>query len=116
MMGLTAKQSELLDLLRARVGDGMGMMPTLDELREALGLKAKSGVIRLLDALEERGAIRRLRNRARAIELLDRPGGAVTLPADVLRAAEGAARRRAVSIETFVADAVRAASAAEGGR
>src|SRR5206468_5408214 len=47
--------------------------PSFDEMREALDLKSKSGVHRLISALEERGFIRRLPNRARALEVLKRP-------------------------------------------
>src|SRR5436305_2884819 len=69
---LTAKQRELLMFIQRRLGES-GISPSFDEMREALDLKSKSGVHRLISALEERGFIRRLPNRARALEVLKRP-------------------------------------------
>jgi repressor LexA len=69
---LTSKQHELLLFIRDRLG-GDGISPSFDEMREALDLKSKSGVHRLISALEERGFIRRLPNRARALEILKLP-------------------------------------------
>src|SRR4051794_29220322 len=69
---LTAKQHELLVFIDNRLKDD-GISPSFDEMREALGLKSKSGVHRLISALEERGFIRRLPNRARALEVLKLP-------------------------------------------
>ncbi|RRH76317.1 transcriptional repressor LexA [Falsigemmobacter faecalis] len=69
---LTRKQLELLDFIRGRV-DAEGVPPSFDEMKEALDLKSKSGIHRLITALEERGFIRRLAHRARAIEILRLP-------------------------------------------
>jgi repressor LexA len=69
---LTSKQQELLLFIRDRLGRD-GISPSFDEMREALDLKSKSGVHRLISALEERGFIRRLANRARALEILKLP-------------------------------------------
>ena len=69
---LTAKQRDLLLFIDTRLKDG-GISPSFDEMREALDLKSKSGVHRLISALEERGFIRRLPNRARALEVLRQP-------------------------------------------
>jgi repressor LexA len=69
---LTAKQHELLVFIDNRLKDD-GISPSFDEMREALDLKSKSGVHRLISALEERGFIRRLPNRARALEVLKLP-------------------------------------------
>src|SRR5688500_17329671 len=69
---LTAKQHELLMFIHDRLGR-TGVSPSFDEMREALELKSKSGVHRLISALEERGFIRRLANRARALEVLKLP-------------------------------------------
>jgi repressor LexA len=69
---LTAKQRELLLLIHDRLGE-TGVSPSFDEMREALALKSKSGVHRLISALEERGFIRRLPNRARALEVVKLP-------------------------------------------
>ena len=69
---LTVKQHELLTFINARLAEA-GVSPSFDEMREALDLKSKSGVHRLISALEERGFIRRLPNRARALEVLRVP-------------------------------------------
>ena len=69
---LTAKQQELLLFIDSRLKDS-GISPSFDEMREALDLKSKSGVHRLISALEERGFIRRLPNRARALEVVKLP-------------------------------------------
>jgi repressor LexA len=69
---LTAKQHELLRFIHQRLGE-TGVSPSFDEMREALDLKSKSGVHRLISALEERQFIRRLPNRARALEVLKMP-------------------------------------------
>src|SRR3954447_16064608 len=69
---LTAKQRELLLFIDNRLKES-GVSPSFDEMREALELKSKSGVHRLISALEERGFIRRLPNRARALEVVKLP-------------------------------------------
>lgn len=69
---LTAKQRELLLFIDNRLKED-GVSPSFDEMREALDLKSKSGVHRLISALEERGFIHRLPNRARALEVLKIP-------------------------------------------
>jgi repressor LexA len=69
---LTAKQRELLLFIDQRLKQD-GISPSFDEMREALELKSKSGVHRLISALEERGFIRRLPNRARALEIVKLP-------------------------------------------
>ena len=69
---LTRKQLELLDFIRQRV-DADGVPPSFDEMKDALELKSKSGIHRLITALEERGFIRRLAHRARALEILKLP-------------------------------------------
>ncbi len=69
---LTAKQHELLCFINERLA-ATGVSPSFDEMREALDLKSKSGVHRLISALEERQFIRRLPNRARALEVVKMP-------------------------------------------
>ena len=69
---LTAKQHELLNFIHERLSK-TGVSPSFDEMREALDLKSKSGVHRLISALEERQFIRRLPNRARALEVMRMP-------------------------------------------
>ena len=71
---LTAKQHQLLLFIHDRLSE-TGVSPSFDEMKDALGLKSKSGVHRLIGALEERGFIRRLANRARALEILRLPDG-----------------------------------------
>jgi len=71
---LTRKQKELLLFIKERL-DADGVPPSYDEMREALSLASKSGIHRLITALEERGFIRRLPHRARALEILRMPDG-----------------------------------------
>lgn len=73
---LTRKQHELLSFIQVRLEES-GISPSFEEMKEALDLKSKSGVHRLISALEERGFIRRLPNRARALEVLRQPDSAV---------------------------------------
>ena len=76
---LTAKQHELLNFIHQRLS-ATGVSPSFDEMREALDLKSKSGVHRLISALEERQFIRRLPNRARALEVVKMPEVAAAAP------------------------------------
>ena len=69
---LTRKQLELLDFIKTRM-DREGVPPSFDEMKDALDLRSKSGIHRLITALEERGFIRRLAHRARALEILKLP-------------------------------------------
>jgi repressor LexA len=83
---LTRKQYELLVYVNDRLQE-TGIPPSFDEMKDALDLRSKSGIHRLIKALEERGFIRRLPNRARAIEV-------VRLPETLQRAAAAAAAPR----------------------
>lgn len=74
---LTAKQHELIRFIQQRLEE-TGISPSFEEMKEALDLKSKSGVHRLISALEERGFIRRLPNRARALEVLKQPEDTVS--------------------------------------
>ncbi len=76
---LTQKQKDLLMLIDRRIKSA-GVPPSYDEMKDSLGLASKSGIHRLITALEERGFIRRLPNKARALEV-------IKLPTDVLDAA-----------------------------
>ncbi len=69
---LTAKQFELLNFIHQRLEE-TGISPSFEEMKEALGLKSKSGIHRLISALEERSFLRRLPNRARALEVIKLP-------------------------------------------
>jgi repressor LexA len=96
---LTRKQHDLLEFIQSRLQRD-GVPPSFDEMKEALDLRSKSGIHRLITALEERGFIRRLAHRARAIEI-------VRLPESLERAAAPApapapapaAQREAASVE-----------------
>lgn len=88
---LTRKQKDLLYLIRDRLV-AEGVPPSFDEMKTALGLRSKSGIHRLITGLEERGFVRRLPHRARALEIL-------RLPDD--------ADETATSIKTKVRDTVR---------
>jgi repressor LexA len=76
---LTAKQHELIRFIQQRLEE-TGISPSFEEMKEALDLKSKSGVHRLISALEERGFIRRLPNRARALEVIKQPEDVVNAP------------------------------------
>jgi repressor LexA len=82
---LTQKQKDLLLLIHARL-QATGVPPSFDEMKDALELKSKSGIHRLITALEERGFIRRLPHRARALEIIKMPeasaGPALTVAAE----------------------------------
>jgi repressor LexA len=76
---LTRKQHELLRFIHERLRES-GVPPSFDEMKDALDLKSKSGIHRLIMALEERGFIRRLPNRARALEVIKLPEAGVAGP------------------------------------
>ncbi|MFD0917515.1 transcriptional repressor LexA [Pseudahrensia aquimaris] len=82
---LTRKQHELLMFIHNRLQED-GVPPSFDEMKDALELKSKSGIHRLITALEERGFIRRLANRARALEVLKMPEGFAPVSADAEKA------------------------------
>ncbi len=69
---LTPKQQELLLYIHSRVA-GDGISPSFEEMKDAVGIRSKSGIHRMIKALEERGFLRRLRYRARALEILKMP-------------------------------------------
>ena len=87
---LTRKQHELICFINDRL-DETGVSPSFEEMKDALDLKSKSGVHRLISALEERGFLRRLPNRARALEVLKMPERA-----EAKQAAASPATRRMV--------------------
>lgn len=76
---LTRKQHELLRFINERLKES-GVPPSFDEMKEALNLRSKSGIHRLITALEERGFIRRLPNRARALEVVRLPESVTPAP------------------------------------
>jgi repressor LexA len=75
---LTRKQHELLLFINSRIRE-TGVSPSFDEMKDALNLRSKSGIHRLITALEERGFLRRLPNRARALEVIRLPDEASTV-------------------------------------
>jgi len=79
---LTRKQHELLLYIDGRLREN-GVSPSFEEMKDALELKSKSGVHRLISALEERGFIRRLANRARALEILRLPESRSNAPTPI---------------------------------
>ena len=97
---LTLKQKELLLYIHDRL-QKVGVPPSFDEMKEALDLKSKSGIHRLITALEERGFIRRLQHRARAIEVIKLPENSTEQitrnPAFVPNVIEGSGRRPSLS-------------------
>ena len=106
---LTRKQYELLRFIHERLKEA-GVPPSFDEMKEALDLRSKSGIHRLITALEERGFIRRLPNRARAIEV-------IKLPESVAHGmVSGRTRGFTPSVIEGHLGRVRAASEDEGGR
>jgi repressor LexA len=105
---LTRKQLELLRFIDERLKEA-GVPPSFDEMKDALDLRSKSGIHRLITALEERGFIRRLPNRARAIEV-------VRLPETVSHSIGGRARGFTPSVIEGHLGRVRTASEDEGGR
>ena len=73
---LTQKQKDLLMFIHQRISE-KGVSPSFEEMKEALNLKSKSGIHRLITALEERGFIKRLAHRARALEIVKLPDSVV---------------------------------------
>src|SRR6185369_1940068 len=105
---LTRKQFELLRFIHERLTEA-GVPPSFDEMKDALDLRSKSGIHRLISALEERGFIRRLPNRARAIEV-------IRLPDSVAHGVSGRTRRFTPSVIEGNLGKVRAGSEDEGNR
>ncbi len=88
---LTQKQHDLLLFIHKRI-EASGVSPSFDEMKEALNLRSKSGIHRLIKALEERGFIRRIAHRARALEVIKLPQDltpAANIPAAAPAAANG---------------------------
>lgn len=90
-MSLTSKQRELLEYVDSYIKESNGVSPSYNEMRDALKLASKSGINRLMNALVERGFIRRIPHRARALEVVRSPGapapGRSEDPADRYRTA-----------------------------
>ena len=95
---LTEKQHQLLSFLIEHQAEH-DISPSFDEMREAVGLASKSGIHRLISGLQERGYIRKLANRARAIEILRYPGAATLPESNVISPAFGASAKASASVE-----------------
>jgi len=102
---LTRKQNELLLFINKRLNEG-GVSPSFDEMKEALRLKSKSGIHRLITGLEERGFLRRLPHRARALQVLKLPEAAA-MPAPNVTPLLDSRRGMAEAREGFVPQIVR---------
>ncbi|HEU0118046.1 MAG TPA: transcriptional repressor LexA [Alphaproteobacteria bacterium] len=85
---LTRKQKDLLILIRDRMASD-GVPPSFDEMKDALGLRSKSGIHRLITGLEERGFIKRLPHRARALEITRMPEGVDAKPKSLAKKGRG---------------------------
>src|SRR4051794_24856086 len=100
---LTRKQRELLQFIQDRLSD-TGISPSFDEMKDALGLKSKSGVHRLITGLEERGFIRRLPHRARALEVSRLSDDQISRAEPTSRAAAAENTRRGFAANVFRGD------------
>mgnify|MGYP000451078322 CR=1 FL=1 len=87
---LTKKQKLLLDYIHQETVKNEGVCPSFDEMREHMGLKSKSGIHRLIKALEVRGFIRRIPNCARAIEVIRLPGAVLAVTTSALKVPQAA--------------------------
>ena len=105
---LTRKQDELLRFIHERLKEA-GIPPSFDEMKDALDLRSKSGIHRLITALEERGFMRRMEKRARALEIIKLP------ESDAQRPAPGRTRGFTPSVLEGNLGRVRTASAGDGG-
>ncbi len=106
MMGLTAKQRELYDFIAATIAE-TGVAPSFDEMAAAVGLTSKGRIAEILDALVERGCIRRIPNRRRAIEITTAP--TVTLNSEILALTDRYAAEHKISRDTAANELLRVA-------
>lgn len=102
---LTKKQHELICFISDRLNE-TGVSPSFEEMKEALALKSKSGVHRLISALVERGFLRRLPNRARALEVLKMPERAGAKASPAAPAAPKAAETATATLPTPANDVI----------
>src|SRR5262249_2676635 len=114
---LTRKQAELLRFIHERLKEA-GVPPSFDEMKDALDLRSKSGIHRLITALEERGFILRLPNRAGAIEVIKLPESVAHGMGSGMGSGMGAARARGFPPSVIEGNLgrVRTASEDDGGR
>jgi len=110
---LTRKQHELLSFINQRLAEG-GVSPSFEEMKLALGLRSKSGIHRLISGLQERGFIRRLPHRARALEVVKLPEQSA-VPQARARSADARSRFSPTVIRGDFKAALPAATAGNGG-
>ncbi|HEX5424876.1 MAG TPA: hypothetical protein VFW94_15115 [Candidatus Acidoferrales bacterium] len=106
MMGLTKKQRACLSYIEA-CWQETGVPPSFDEMKDHLGLRSKSGIARLIKSLEERGAIERIPNLARAIMPKRAANISILLPAELETRLRLVAATANVTPESYVASIVR---------
>jgi repressor LexA len=100
---LTRKQRELLKFIQEKLGE-TGISPSFDEMKEALGLKSKSGVHRLITGLEERGFIKRLPHRARALDVVRLPEDQTAKAAQAAQATRTTGEERRAGLNVIRGD------------
>lgn len=108
MIGLTERQKECLAFIKKTIAKN-GVPPSFQEINDALGLASKSGVTRLIDALAERGFVRRIYNRARSLEVIDpkaKQNPLSFLHPDVRAVVEHTASISSTRPETLMADVI----------
>lgn len=104
MIGLTRRAHDLLQFLTER--GKTGVPPSFEEMKDHLGLRSKSGVHRLIRMLEERGYIRRLHNRVRAIEVIASPHRTIAVHPKVWSELNQIAASRRVTLEQAATQAI----------
>ncbi len=105
-IGLTGRQNDCLIFIQGYVAE-CGKSPSYDEIADGLQLKSKSSVSRLVDALIDRGAVRRLKGKARALEVVGGTGIWVTPLPEVRRAIEAYAAATSTTVKTAIEEALR---------
>ena len=103
---LTQRQAECLEIIRK---GKMGLCPNYDEIKDALGLRAKSGVHRIITALEERGFVERIPGKARAVRVVSAAPSSCTnlrLDDDVMLLAMKAAEARGEPLKEYIESAI----------
>jgi SOS-response transcriptional repressor LexA len=99
MMGLTPIQTNVVDFMRAYKGEKR-VMPTLREVGDHLGVKSLSQVHAIICSLEDRGVVRRMARKARAVEFVE-PGNSVALSKETFRLAQGCAALQGISVDAL---------------
>jgi repressor LexA len=98
-MGLTKRRSECLAVLTKAV-EGTGIMPSFQQIADALGVKSKSSVYRLVDGLEQRGAICRLHGQSRSVQIIQ--PDSITLNPEIARLVRSYAEQEGIKTDTAV--------------